>query len=64
MTVNAPEGANVFIDGVRKGTAPIRGEIPVYEGSHRIEVRVGTARWHEDFNLYGGGRVSFNVELQ
>lgn len=64
VSVRAPEGAAVFIDGSRVGTAPIRGEIPVYEGSHRIEVRVGQSKWAEPFTIYGSQRVSFNVELQ
>ena len=64
VTVKAPEGAQVLIDGNRVGSAPIRGEIPVYEGSHRIEVRVGQSKWSEPFNLYPGQRVNFNVELQ
>ncbi|MEW6431055.1 MAG: serine/threonine-protein kinase [Myxococcota bacterium] len=64
VTVAAPEGAAIFIDGVRIGYAPIKGEVPVYEGSHRISVNYGKAKWSEPFNLYGGQRVSFNVELQ
>ena len=64
VTVKAPEGAAVFIDDVRIGSAPIRGEVPVYEGSHRIQVTVGKSKWAEPFTLYGGQRVSFNVELQ
>lgn len=64
VSVKAPEGAGVFIDGNRVGTAPIRGEIPVYEGSHRIEVRVGQSKWAEPFTIYGSQRVSFNVEMQ
>jgi serine/threonine-protein kinase len=64
VSVKAPEGAAVFIDGVRVGTAPIRGEIPVYEGSHKIQVNVGQSKWSEPFTLYGSQRVSFNVELQ
>lgn len=64
VTVQAPEGAAVFIDGTRIGTAPIRGEIPVYEGSHRIQVTVGQSKWAEPFTLYSAQRVSFNVEIQ
>lgn len=64
VAVKAPEGAAIFIDGNRVGTAPIRGEIPVYEGSHRIQVTVGQSKWSEPFTLYGSQRVSFNVELQ
>lgn len=64
VAVKAPEGAVVSIDGNRIGTAPIKGEIPVYEGSHRITVVIGQSKWSEPFNLYSGQRVSFNVELQ
>lgn len=64
VTVKAPEGAAVFIDGNRVGTAPIKGEIPVYEGSHRIQVTVGQSKWAEPFTLYSAQRVSFNVEIQ
>lgn len=64
VAVKAPEGAVVFIDGNRIGNAPIKGEVPVYEGSHRIQVTVGQSKWSEPFTLYGGQRVSFNVELQ
>ncbi|GMU62643.1 MAG: hypothetical protein AMXMBFR34_44060 [Myxococcaceae bacterium] len=64
VIVKAPEGAAIFIDGTRVGTAPIRGEIPVYEGSHRISVSYGKAKWSEPFNLYAGQPVTFNVEMQ
>lgn len=64
VMVKAPDGAVVFIDGNRVGTAPLKAEIPVYEGSHRIQVTVGQSKWAEPFTLYGGQRVSFNVELQ
>ena len=64
VTVKAPEGATVLIDNNKVGIAPIKGEVPVYEGSHIILVLVGTSKWSEPFTLYGGQRVSFNVELQ
>ncbi|MCC6334230.1 MAG: protein kinase [Myxococcales bacterium] len=64
VIVKAPEGAAIFIDGTRVGTAPIRGEIPVYEGSHRISVSYGKAKWSEPFTLYAGQPVTFNVEMQ
>lgn len=64
VAIKAPEGSAIFIDNVRVGTAPIRGEIPVYEGSHRISVTIGQSKWNEPFTLYGGQRVSFNVEHQ
>ncbi len=64
VAVKAPEGAGIFIDGNRVATAPVRGEIPVYEGQHRIEVRIGNSKWNDSFSLYSGQRLAFNVELQ
>ncbi len=64
VAVRAPEGAAVFIDGIKKGYAPITGEIPVFEGSHRIEVRIGQSKWAHAFTLGPKERVSFNVELE
>ncbi|MBS1150914.1 MAG: serine/threonine protein kinase, partial [Myxococcaceae bacterium] len=64
VTLSAPEGAQVFINERRIGSAPIRGEIPVYEGANKISVTVGKARWNEAFNLAGGQRINFNVEMQ
>lgn len=64
VAIKAPEGSAIFIDGNRVGTAPIKGEIPVYEGSHRIQVTIGQSKWSEPFTLYAGQRVSFNVEHQ
>jgi serine/threonine protein kinase len=64
VTLSAPEGAQVFVDERRIGSAPIRGEIPVYEGGHRISVTVGKARWNEQFNLNPGQRINFNVQIQ
>jgi serine/threonine-protein kinase len=61
VSITAPEGSAIFIDGVRIATAPVKGEIPVYEGYHRIQVLFGQAKWNDTFTLYGGQRVSFNV---
>lgn len=64
VTLSAPDGARVQIDDRKIGNAPIRGEIPVWEGSHRITVFVGKARWSQAFNLAGDQRINFNVEHQ
>jgi eukaryotic-like serine/threonine-protein kinase len=64
VTVNAPEGSLIFIDGNKVGAAPIRGEIPVPEGSHRISVTVGKAKWGEDFTVRAKQKVNFNIEPQ
>jgi hypothetical protein len=62
--VNAPPGAVIFIDARKQGVAPLASELSIYEGYHRILVKVGQAQWTETFSLFGGQRVSFNVELE
>ncbi len=61
--VRAPEGSIVFIDGNRAGAAPITGDIPVYEGNHKITVTFGKAKWSEPFSLGAKQRMDFNVEF-
>ncbi|MBL8922670.1 MAG: protein kinase [Myxococcaceae bacterium] len=62
--VTAPAGAVIFIDGKKQGVAPLPGDLSIYEGFHRILVKVGQAQWTETFSLYEGQRVNFNVELE
>ncbi len=62
--VTAPPGAVIFIDAKKQGVAPLANELSIYEGYHRILVKVGQAQWTETFSLFGGQRVSFNVELE
>jgi serine/threonine-protein kinase len=51
------------MDGKRIGTAPIE-EINVYEGSHRVLVTVGAAKWSEAFSIHSGENIRFNVEIE
>ncbi|MBL8937360.1 MAG: PEGA domain-containing protein, partial [Archangium sp.] len=64
VAVTAPAGATIFIDGKKQGVAPLPGELQIYEGFHRILVKVGQAQWTETFTLFEGQRVNFNVELE
>ncbi|MCU0698864.1 MAG: protein kinase [Myxococcaceae bacterium] len=64
VTVSAPAGAVIFIDGKKQGVAPLPGELAIYEGFHRILVKVGQAQWTETFTLFEGQKVNFNVELE
>jgi serine/threonine-protein kinase len=64
VAVTAPEGAAVFIDGLPVGVAPLRGDLPLYEGQHVIQVLVGSLKWREAFTLQPRQRVSFNVEAE
>lgn len=61
VVVSAPVGAVIFIDGKQVGAAPVP-EIPVYEGSHRIMVTMGKAKWQQPFSLRAGENMSFDVQ--
>jgi serine/threonine-protein kinase len=63
VLLSAPDGAAIFMDGKRIGTAPMK-EIPAYEGAHRILVTVGRAKWSEPFSIHTGENIRFNVELE
>jgi serine/threonine-protein kinase len=64
ISIKAPDGAGIFIDGRKVATAPVTGELTVYEGFHRIQVALGQAKWNETFTISTGTRLSFNVELE
>jgi serine/threonine-protein kinase len=61
VALSAPDGATVILDGKVVGKAPV-GEIPVYEGQHKLVVTVGKARWQQSFAVRPTERMSFVVE--
>ena len=46
------------------GVAPLKADLSIWEGSHRILVTVGQSKWSEPFTLFAQQRVSFNVEIE
>jgi eukaryotic-like serine/threonine-protein kinase len=64
VTVSAPEGAVIFIDGRNMGKAPLHGELTLYEGAHQIVVTVGKAKWQQAFSVRASEHAYFNVEAQ
>ncbi len=62
VTVSAPAGAEVRIDGRVVGQAPLPGPVTVVEGSHRIQVNVNGARWQQAFTLGDNETMNFEVE--
>jgi hypothetical protein len=64
VSISAPDGAAISIDGIKVGTAPSTKEIAVYEGAHRVTVMVGKARWSQAFTVRADERMYFNVEAQ
>jgi serine/threonine-protein kinase len=63
ITVNAPDGAEVSLDGRALGPAPLK-DVSVYEGSHRLVVTVNESRWEEAFNIAPNERLRFTVDFE
>jgi serine/threonine-protein kinase len=63
VTIRAPAGATVQVNGRKVGTAPVE-ELDLYEGYHRLVVTVGAARWQKSFQLEANQRVTFTVDFE
>ncbi len=63
VTVKAPPGALVQVDGRKIGIAPIE-ELDLYEGFHRLLVTVDGARWQKNFQLTPSQRLVFDVDFE
>ncbi len=63
VSLTAPDGAVVFIDGRRMGKAPLK-EISLWEGRHKAVVTVGKLKWQQAFTVHEGEHQYFNVEAQ
>ena len=64
VRVDAPSGCEVRIDGRVVGKTPLEGPVPVFEGSHRIQVKLGAATWQQAFSLQDGEQMQFDVEAE
>jgi serine/threonine protein kinase len=64
VTLEAPSGCEVRIDGRVVGVTPLARAVSVFEGSHRILVKLGTATWKQAFKLRDGEEMRFEVETQ
>ena len=63
LSVRAPKGANVFVDGRAVGASPI-DDLHLYEGSHHIKVTLGDAVWQQDFTLRSEQSLRYDVEMK
>jgi len=61
ITVDAPPGAAVEIDGAAVGFAPIRGQVPVLQGTHELRIALGKAEHRRRFTIAPGETVDFHV---
>jgi serine/threonine protein kinase len=64
VTLEAPSGCEVRIDGRVVGVTPLARPVSVFEGSHRIQVKLGAATWKQAFRLREGEEMRFDVETQ
>jgi serine/threonine-protein kinase len=64
VTVSGPSGCEVRIDSRVVGRTPLDGPVPVFEGSHRIQVTMGDAHWKESFSIVDGEQVTVDVTFQ
>ncbi len=64
VSVTAPPGATISIDGKTVGTAPLAQDVSLYEGSHVLEVQAGKAKFREAFTVKPNQRVYFDVGPQ
>lgn len=60
LTVSAPEGAAVFVNGRRVGTGSTK-DIEIYEGSHKLVVTLGPARHEHSFSVRPGETYTYEV---
>jgi|GEM_PF-348172 len=60
LNVNAPAGAQISINGVHRGTAPL-GDIELWEGEHRLSVRYNDQTLTESFSLAPGGYMHYDI---
>ncbi|MDC0708117.1 serine/threonine protein kinase [Stigmatella sp. ncwal1] len=63
VTVKAPPGAMVQVDGRKIGIAPVE-ELDLYEGYHRLVVTVDGARWQKNFQITPSQRLVFDVDFE
>ncbi|EAU63077.1 serine/threonine-protein kinase Pkn6, putative [Stigmatella aurantiaca DW4/3-1] len=63
VTVKAPPGAMVQVDGRKIGIAPVE-ELDLYEGYHRLVVTVDGARWQKSFQITPSQRLVFDVDFE
>ena len=59
LDVTAPPDAEVLVDGRRVSRGSVKAEL--WEGAHRIEVRLGAARAEERFTLSPGETWTYAV---
>ncbi|HTS80238.1 MAG TPA: serine/threonine-protein kinase [Myxococcaceae bacterium] len=63
LSVRAPQGARVFVDGRVVGSSPI-DDLHLFEGTHHLKVTLGDAIWQQSFVLRSEQSLRYDVELK
>ncbi len=64
VTISAPPGARVFVDGVEAGVAPLPGPVNIAHGRHIISARVpGVAPLQREVDVVAGKRIEVVLEV-
>ncbi len=61
LTLTAPDGAEVFLDGRKIGKAPVQ-PLTFYEGPHRIQITYKGAKMEKRFNARAGEALTLDVK--
>lgn len=61
LTVSAPDGAAVLLDGRRLGTGSVE-DVEIFEGRHRLRVTLGPATHEHLFEVRSGESYAYQVE--
>lgn len=65
LTVHAPDGAMVYVDGEQHAEAPLEGPLTLAEGNHRLEViESGKDAFVREVKIEKGGAVTINAKLE
>lgn len=63
LSVRAPQGARVYVDGRVVGSSPIE-DLHLFEGTHHLKVTLGDAIWQQSFVLRSEQSLRYDVELK
>ena len=63
LSVRAPQGARVIVDGRVVGSSPV-DDLHLFEGTHHLKVTLGDAVWQQSFVLRNEQSLRYDVELK
>jgi len=61
LTVSSPEGATVYVDGIRRGVAPL-SDLPAKAGRHQVRVELDGQRVEDSVDIEAGETLAWTPE--